>query len=153
MNRELTRMIQQAKLENLNDIVRLANMLWGPNRETELAEEFIDTLNDPDAVVFLAWADGEAVGFGQGQLRRDYVEGTGSSPVGYLEGIFVKEEYRGQGIARQLVQACEAWARERGCSEFASDCPITNEISYAFHMHMGFAEANRIICFTKRLIE
>lgn len=79
------------------------------------------------------------------------MEGTDSSPVGYLEGIFVKQEYRKQGYAKELLKMCEAWAKEKGCTEFASDCELDNDTSLRFHMSMGFTEANRIICFTKQL--
>ena len=92
------------------------------------------------------------VGFAQCGLRHDYVEGTDSSPVGYLEGIFVKEEYRKQGYAKELMSACEQWAKKQGCVEFASDCELSNTDSFAFHMSMGFEEANRVICFTKKLL-
>ena len=53
------------------------------------------------------------VGFAQCGLRRDYVEGTESSPVGYLEGIFVKESYRSKGCAKELLLACESWAKKK----------------------------------------
>ena len=33
------------------------------------------------------------IGFAQCQLRYDYVEGTKTTPVGYLEGIFIKDGY------------------------------------------------------------
>lgn len=79
------------------------------------------------------------------------VEGTESSPVGYLEGIYVADGYRNQGIARELLFACENWAKEKGCTEFASDCELDNVQSLRFHLNVGFAEANRIICFTKKL--
>ena len=39
------------------------------------------------------------------------------------------------------------------CIEFASDCELTNIESLQFHLAIGFAEANRIICFTKKLNE
>ena len=42
-------------------------------------------------------------------------------------------------------------AIEKGCREFASDCELDNEVSLKFHLKVGFAEANRIICFTKQL--
>ncbi len=38
-----------------------------------------------------------------------------------------------------------------GCREFAGDCELGNTDSLGFHLSMGFAEANRIICFTKKL--
>ena len=110
-----------------------------------------ETLSDRNAVFYM-YLDGEVpVGFAQCQLRFDYVEGTDSSPVGYLEGIFVTENYRKKGIAKQLVNACEQWSIENGCTEFASDCEITNVESYNFHMKIGFQEEARIICFRKNL--
>ena len=91
------------------------------------------------------------MGFAQCQLRHDYVEGTDSSPVGYLEGIYVIPSCRHRGIAGVLLAACERWAVKMGCTEFASDCELDNLESLAFHKSAGFTEANRIICFTKKL--
>lgn len=91
------------------------------------------------------------MGFAQCQLRHDYVEGTETSPVGYLEGIFIREGFRHRGFAKELLQECEKWAKEQNCSEFASDCELTNSDSLQFHLMMGFEEANRIICFKKEL--
>ena len=79
------------------------------------------------------------------------MEGTESSPAGYLEGIYVAEPYRNRGVARALLKACEGWARLRGCTEFASDCELTNTDSLRFHLAAGFTEANRIVCFVKTL--
>lgn len=140
-------MIRKATIEDLDTLTVLALQLWPEHTHEALRRDLKQILMGQDAAFFLA----DAVGFAQCQLRRDYVEGTESSPVGYLEGIFVAEEHRHRGIARQLLAACEAWAKDRGCREFASDCELTNAESLKFHLGMGFEEANRIICFTKRL--
>lgn len=132
-------------------VSHLAAELWPDHPYEEMYEEYALLLNRQDAAVFLLLCDGENAGFAQCQLRRDYVEGTESSPVGYLEGIFVREEYRRRGFARKLLKACEAWAETMGCREFASDCELVNLESYRFHLSMGFLEANRVICFTKKL--
>ena len=145
-------MIRKANIEDAAAISRLACQLWPDNEPLEMEAEFALLLSKPDAAVFLA-EEGETIGFAQCQLRRDYVEGTDSSPVGYLEGIFVREEYRRRGIARGLLRACEDWAGEQGCTEFASDCELTNYDSFRFHLALGFLEANRIICFTKMIGE
>jgi aminoglycoside 6'-N-acetyltransferase I len=79
------------------------------------------------------------------------VEGTESSPVGYLEGVFVEAAYRRQGIARELVKVCQKFAKEQGCTEFASDCELDNEDSLQFHLKMGFEEASRNIHFAKKI--
>lgn len=142
--------IVKAEVKDAPEVARLSLLLWAEHDKEEMEQEFRELIKKDDAAVFLA-QDGETVGFAQCQLRRDYVEGTESSPVGYLEGIFVKESCRKRGYARALLAACQDWARERGCTEFASDCELTNSESLAFHLRMGFLEANRIICFTKRL--
>ena len=56
--------------------------------------EFTKIFNKKQLVFFIKYLDNISVWFAQGQLRTDYVVGKESSSVGYLEGIFVKEEYR-----------------------------------------------------------
>ena len=96
---------------------------------------------------FLFFIQDEAVAFISLSLRHDYVEGTETSPVGYLEGIYVKPEHRKQGIARQLVEFGKTWSAEKECTEFASDCLIENEDSRKFHNKVGFNEANVCVHF------
>ena len=144
-------MIKKAGIENLEDIANLAIQMWTENTVPGLIEEFTDILSKGDAQFFLKYVENIPVGFAQCQLRHDYVEGTDTSPVGYLEGIFIREGYRHRGYAKELLSECEKWAKEKGCKEFASDCEIDNEGSFGFHMALGFEEANRIICFTKKL--
>ena len=129
----------------------LACELWAEHSVEEMRKEFASLLEREDAAVFLYREQGEAVGFAQCQLRHDYVEGTETSPVGYLEGIYVRENARRQGIARKLLSACENWAKAQGCTEFASDCELDNTDSQRFHHAVGFEEANRIVAYVKRL--
>ena len=144
-------MIRKAAPKDAGVLALLACELWPENHENEMAGEMARLLENAEAACFLAWEENEPAGFAQCQLRRDYVEGTESSPVGYLEGIYVREKFRHQGVARALLSACESWARAMGCTEFASDCELENTQSLAFHRSVGFEEANRIICFTKKL--
>jgi aminoglycoside 6'-N-acetyltransferase I len=116
-----------------------------------LEAEFCKLAKNDEAVCFIKYVDDKPIAFAQCQLRHDYVEGTDSSPVGYLEGIYVQEKYRKNGYAAELLSECEKWAKENGCTEFASDCELENIDSLRFHMALGFEEANRIICFRKDL--
>ena len=143
--------IKKASAEDAEAVAVMAAKMWTNHTADELSEGFTAAINSPDGAVFLLSDDNKAIGFAQCGLRHDYVEGTESSPVGYLEGIFVEEPYRKQGLAKRLSERCEEWAKEKGCSEFASDCEIDNETSRQFHLGAGFREANRIICFTKKL--
>ena len=142
-------MIKQAKPEDIMTLAGFAMKLWTGHSFTEMANKFKKLISCDHAVCFIQYVDGKAIGFAQCQLRNDYVEGTDSSPVGYLEGIFIEDAYRKHGYAKELLKACEAWAKGKHCAEFASDCELENDDSLRFHMAMGFEEANRIICFRK----
>ncbi len=131
-------------------LAQLASRMW-KHDPAELAPEFADLTACQEAACFLAFAEDEAVGFAQCQLRHDYVEGCETSPVGFLEGIYVAERYRHAGIARGMLCACEDWARRMGCTEFASDCELGNDASLAWHLSAGFEETNRTIWFAKKL--
>lgn len=144
-------MIQKASLRDLPLLADLACRLWPHHTPEEMRADLALLLNKQDAAFFLAYAEDLPIGFAQCQLRHDYVEGTASTPVGYLEGIYVDPLFRHQAVAAELLHACESWAKTKGCREFASDCEFTNTESLRFHLHTGFEEANRIICFVKKL--
>lgn len=144
-------MIRSAVKSDARILAELAVRMWKDNTVMDLEKEFEELITDDKAVCFLKYVDDKAIGFAQCQLRTDYVEGTETSPVGYLEGIFIAEGYRHNGYAKELLRECEKWAKEKNCSEFASDCELGNNGSLNFHIAMGFEEINRIICFRKDL--
>lgn len=135
-------------------VTALALRLWPDHDMNDLFDEMVDYMESDGDAVFLALEENgnQAVGFAHASLRYDYVEGTKTSPVGYLEGIFVEDDARRGGVAAALLSACEGWARGKGCREFASDCEARNAVSVQFHQHMGFREANRLVCFVKPLL-
>lgn len=144
-------MIEKAEFKDAPVIAQMAVKMWKSHTVDELVKDFEDIIEQEESAIFLLSIEDRAVGFAQCHLRHDYVEGIESSSVGYLEGIFVEQEFRHKGYAKELLAKCEEWAKEKGCVEFASDCELDNDVSLAFHLKMGFSEANRIICFTKQL--
>ncbi|WP_372998742.1 aminoglycoside 6'-N-acetyltransferase [Lutispora sp.] len=144
-------MIRQASIDDSRVVAEMAILLWLNNDIYDLEKEMINSIISENGAVFIYYDENIPVGFAQCSLRYDYVEGTESSPVGYLEGIYVKDEYRKRGIGKKLLMQCEEWAKSKGCSEFASDCELNNTESFKFHLQLGFEEANRIICFKRNL--
>ncbi|AZW16199.1 GNAT family N-acetyltransferase [Bordetella hinzii] len=92
-----------------------------------------------------------AVGLAEAALRRDYVNGCETSPVAFLEGLYVVPDSRRQGVGAALCAEIERWGREQGCREFASDTALDNHASQALHRRLGFAETERVVFFRKPL--
>lgn len=131
---------------------RLRTALWPEapdDHPPEIAAYFADP---PEAAVCLLAEEeeGRIAGFAELGMRA-YAEGCASTPVGYLEGIWVEPDRRKSGVGRALVEAGAAWARALGCRELASDRALDNDASGAFHVAIGFDEVMRIVCYRKEL--
>lgn len=152
--------IRQAEPRDAEQWVALRTALWpdegGASHTAEVARFFAEARSGPGTMpeaVLVAESIGAApalVGFAE-VSRRLYAEGCQTSPVGFLEGWYVAAERRGQGIGRALMAAAEAWARDLGCQEFASDALADNLVSAAAHRALGFEEVEVIRCFRKDL--
>lgn len=144
--------IRRAASEDKPEWLRMRHGLWPDAPMDYLARDLDDLLADEDMAVFMAFNEhGQPVAFIEVALRT-YAEGCETSPVGYIEAWFVGELVRGQMLGRQLVEIAEQWAREKGCTEMASDTWLENEASITAHLRMGYHEADRLVHFVKRLL-
>lgn len=133
--------------------LHLRQALWPDCPGAEHLAEMRAFLREPDKYAqFVAYGeDGQAAGFAEAALRTDYVNGTETSPVAFLEAIYVTPQQRRKGWGRALVGAVTAWARDRGCRELASDALLENETSHLMHRALGFEETERVVFFRKAL--
>lgn len=146
--------IEPARAEHVPQWVALRIQLWNWDTLADHAEEArqLYLSGHPDRAAFVAVAsDGALAGFAEAALRRDYVEGCKTSPVVFLEGIYVVPEFRKHGIAHALVKIVAEWGRGKDCSEFASNALIDNTDSHTFHAALGFEETERVVFFRKEL--
>jgi len=144
-------LVQRAQEEDIAAVVQLSLALWPDANAPEQEREVRECLKRHDAAIFVARSEGgRVVGFLEAGIRF-YAEDCATHNVGYIEGWYVDEEFRQQGVGAALVKAAEEWARSKGCREMASDCLLDNEVSLAAHLAVGYAETSRIIHFVKAL--
>ena len=137
---------------DFGDWLNLTMELFPDHSSEELKQDNQAIYDSPDQKAFIVRNEvGEAIAFIDLSLRSDYVAGSKTCPVAYVEGIYVKEAYRRQGIAAELVRRGEEWARSKGCTEFGSDALIDNTVSHRFHEGVGFREVERVVSFIKRI--
>ncbi|MBL8512363.1 MAG: GNAT family N-acetyltransferase [Betaproteobacteria bacterium] len=123
--------------------------LWPDTPEHEHLEEMTAFAAQPERYFqqLARNSEGVAIGLIEASIRTDYVNGTESSPGGYLEGIYVAPEARRHGVARSLVESAMEWASQHGCREFASDALWHSTLSQTVHRALGFQETDRVVFF------
>jgi aminoglycoside 6'-N-acetyltransferase I len=131
--------------------VDMGHELWPDETKADLKKEFEKILKAPKETAFIFLDGSQPIGFVTVCMRVDYVEGSNSSPVGYLEGLFVEKEYRKAGIGKLLVDAAEDWARKKGASEMGSDTDAVNKVSQKFHKAVGYQTTGPLVHFIKKL--
>jgi aminoglycoside 6'-N-acetyltransferase I len=145
--------IEAPTASTLSDWRRMRQALWPEMTEEENHVE-TEAMMAAQSRFFVRVAleeCGRAAGFAEATMRSDYVNGCVTSPVVFLEGIYVEPWARRQGVARLLVDAVGNWGRDRGCREFASDALLENAESHAMHRALGFKETERVVFFRRDL--
>lgn len=89
--------------------------------------------------VFIAYIDDVMVGYIAGSLfeRPYHVRKKGLS----IDELFVREEYRKQGISRALINMLETYAREAGCTYMTVTTDYENTLSRSFYQSSNMIEA------------
>ncbi len=145
-------MILAMSENTLDEVTELAISLWPDCNFVEEKENFNRILHSETEKVFIWKADnGQVKAFIYLALRH-YAEGAITSPVGYIEGIYVDTPFRNSGVGQALVHEGEGWCRKQGCIEMASDVELDNFISHQFHLTMGYSEICRTVCYLKNLL-
>jgi aminoglycoside 6'-N-acetyltransferase I len=148
------------RLARPSDLERLADLcfaLWPESPREEHHGELSALLENRTTptlplVHFVAETpDHHLIGFLEAGLRSHADCCDTARPVGYIEGWYVEETCRRQGVGRQLLAAAEDWARGQGCREMASDAYIDNYLSQRAHEALGYQPVSRSVLYRKRL--
>ena len=92
-------------------------------------------VRDPNTDYLLAAAGGEAAGVCQLRFRLSVWTGADDC---WLEDLYVRDDARGGGLGRSLVDAAVERARERGCKRIELDAAEDDERAQAFYQSVGF---------------
>jgi ribosomal protein S18 acetylase RimI-like enzyme len=90
-----------------------------------------------DGLALTAVADGTTAGFVSLQVHR-------WNNLAQIHGLAVRRDLLRQGQATALLEAAEAFARDRQCRGIYVDTPVDNEGGRAFYEARGYAEDYRM---------
>ena len=136
----MTDTVRRATLQNLERVVPLFDayrQFYGKPSDLTLAREFLAArLSRDESVVFLAEGpNGNAVGFVQ--LFPSF-SSVRAAPIYVLNDLFVAPSARRRGIARLLLKAAAAFARDRGAVRMTLSTATTNFSAQKLYEEMGW---------------
>jgi aminoglycoside 6'-N-acetyltransferase I len=146
-----------ARPSDCEQLAKLRQALWPEGSLEEHRREVEDILRGktpgamPLVEIVYEASDGALLGFIEVGVRSHADECDPAQPVGYVEGWYVADACRRQGIGAVLLRAAEDWSRRQGCKEIASDALIENELSQRAHEALGFQVVGRNVLYRKKL--
>ena len=104
--------------------------------EVVATEEILDEwlFDKEKAEVIFAIAEGEEVGFAL--FFHNFSTYLGRAGI-YLEDLFVKPKYRGNGYGKAILKRLAQIAVERGCGRLEWSCLDWNQPSIDFYLSLG----------------
>jgi len=146
-------LIRRVRVEDRLEWLRMRKSLWPEHDDDAEMLSEMDQMLAAEAeqpIFVIQRANALLGGFLEGGTRK-YADGCETGPVGYIEGWYVDDDLRRQGLGARLVWAFEDWARGQGLSEIASDTWLDNQTSIDAHLSLGYIEMERLVHFAKKL--
>lgn len=121
-------------------LARLATQLGYPADADAMPERVNRLAADRNAKALVVVDDERVVGMITIHLRDTLNHAT---PIAQITLLVVDETVRSRGAGRALVEAAEAWAKERGVKRVAVTTALDRPGAHAFYERMGYAHTGR----------
>jgi GNAT superfamily N-acetyltransferase len=143
---------RRADVSDLPELVRLFSgylEFYGKPVDAAVILDFLrERIERGQSVVFLAEADGRAVGFTQ--LYPAFAS-LAQKPSWILNDLFVEPPARGQGAATALMQAARGLAAETGACEVFLQTARTNATAQRLYETLGYVRDDEFLVYTLSL--
>lgn len=98
-----------------------------------------EMINAPHIQILVAEVDNIVVGCGYARIERSKIFYQ-HAQYAYLGFMYVRPEYRGQGINRKIIQALQEWASTQNINEFRLEVYFENEPAIKAYQKIGFSK-------------
>ncbi len=143
--------IREVEARDREEWLRLRLAIWPEDSAAAHLEQMDDVDGDETQIALvIERPDGRLGGFVEASTHPRAL-GCETHDVAYVEGWYVDDDLRRQGLGSRLMRETEEWARRRGAREIASDTQIENDISLQGHLRLGYKDVGRLIHFAKKL--
>ncbi len=147
----MTFVVREMGIADRSAWAEMRSALWPEESASAHAQEIDEFLRSGEAWGFVVETPhAHAVGFAEIAIRA-YANGCDSRPVAFLEGIWIKPQFRRQGAGTQLIAHAESFLAARGFHELGSDTQIDNTSIAGRASCVGFF-GNRESCVLPQIV-
>lgn len=142
--------ISEYKPENLRELKRLFTELQTYEKSVysgraepttdymdKLTQALIDDVNKQQGKIYLAYVDGEAVGFIAGYVEEDI---ENDDTYFRIDSLVTLEKFRSKGIAKSLMDRVEEYAKSIGQTKIGLGVLSGNKNAYEYYRKQGFSD-------------
>lgn len=140
--------VREAKVNDSESITELSNQLGYQSLGRDIQNRLKIILEHPaDNCVFVATKSAKVVGWIHGfysmRIESDFFVEIG--------GLVINENFRRNGIGKQLVNKVIEWAELKDCKKVRVRCNVTRKESHTFYENIGFEMNKEQKIFNKQL--
>ncbi|HOJ79110.1 MAG TPA: GNAT family N-acetyltransferase [Bacillota bacterium] len=144
--------IRHANINDLDNLIPLLKLLFAIEADFSFDEAkqrrglelMLERPNE--RCIMVAEVNNEIIGMCTAQLVITTAEG---GTAALIEDVVIKEEYRGQGIGRQMMNALEAWAWQKGVKRLQLLADRSNTPALEFYKRLNW-NRTQLICLHKK---
>lgn len=152
---EVKLIIRKARLQDIPSLVELLRELFTIEEDFEFDQAkqkaglkmFLDKESD-ERIILVAESIGDVIGMCSAQILISTAEGTRSA---IIEDMVVKEDFRGQGVGKQLMDEIVAWAKGSGITRLQLLADKNNSRAIWFY-RKNLWENTHLICLRRKMI-
>lgn len=140
--------ISQARYRDFDQLADLLSELFAmesdfrPDREKQLRELRLILHNPALGRIFVLRDQDRVTGMANVLITASTAEGCRAV---WLEDVIVRNEYRGKGLGRRLVEHALAWAKTEGITRVTLLADRDNEAALRFYRKMGFEHSHMVV--------
>ena len=109
----------------------------------EITQEVIDTINDDNKKILVIDDNEKIIGFIIFQIKNKHTKKI------YIDQLVIKEDQRGKGLGKLLINEIEQIAKNENCKRIEFDCWAFNNNAFEMYKHLGYKE--QLIKFEKEV--
>lgn len=149
---KISAIIRPAKNSDIEKLIELLKVLFSIEKDFIFNEESqrrgleLMLQDSKSRCIFVAELQGVVIGMISGQALISTAEGGISVLV---EDVVIDENYRGQGIGRELLKTMERWAVEKGARRLQLLADVNNSSALTFYDKLNWKKTS-LMCLQKK---